>query len=116
MSRITQYIGLNDYAEAFVAKALKVETYPLCKGMFGEDVLGRIYHMPPPDGPNKAWIFKEVVQATPWSSGPMIFTHLEATLVKESGTEFSGGFYFSWMIDPTVHEQEYDQATGRMYV
>jgi hypothetical protein len=118
MSRTTQYIGLNIYALNYVRNAIRTETYDMTTGMFDEPVHGTIYHMPPPKGPNKALIAKEVVQATPWSSGMMIFTHLKLTLVKESDEEVDyGDVAFSWMVDPSLgYEQEYDLATGRFYV
>ncbi len=117
MSRSTQYIGLNDYAKKWVEKAIKTETYEMTTGMFDEPVMGTIYHMPPPDGPNKALIAKEVVQAAPWSSGVMFFTHLKLTLIKESGQELDMSEAFSWMTDPSLAgSQEYDPATGRFYM
>jgi len=114
--RTTQYIGLNKFATDYLSKAISTEQYEMTEGMFGEPVTGTIYHMPPPKGPNKALVCKEVVQATPWSSGMMIFTHIEATLVKGSGQELNHGTWFSWISDPSVSDMEYDVETGRMYV
>jgi hypothetical protein len=114
MSRSTQYVGLNKYARNFVANAIKVEEYDMTTGIFGEVIKGHIYHMNPPQGPNTKYIFKEVVQTTLWSSGPMIFTCLAVTLVKECGQRLKSGKYFQWMLDPTVNE--YDIETGRYYV
>lgn len=118
MSRSTQHIGLNKYAGEWVHDAIRTEGYSMCKGMFDEEVIGTIYHMPVPEGPNKALIAKEVVQDAPWSSGPMIFTHLQVTLVKENGQELDMGCYFSWMFDPRLLRYsgdgtEYDYETGR---
>lgn len=115
MSRTTQYIGLNEYALAWVNNSLCEAEYEMTHGIGDEPVYGAIYHMPPPDGPNKALIAKEVVQHEVWSSGPMIFTHLEITLVKESGQEIPMGYYFSWMTDPSL-SCEYDFETGRVYI
>ncbi len=115
MGRSTQYIGLNRYAKSFIKNAIKVESCLVTEGMFGEPVGGNIYHMPPPDGPNKLWILKEVEQDAPWSSGPMIFTCLHSTLVKEDGEKIDCGLLFRWMEDPTV-TNEYDYETGRYYV
>src|ERR1700761_5780168 len=111
MSRSTQYIGINKFAEDYVTQASKVETYEMTTGMFDEPVLGSIYYMPPPPGPNKALIAKEVVQVEPWSSGPMIFTHLQLTLVKECGQEINMGIAFSWMLDPSMAGSEFDSDT-----
>jgi hypothetical protein len=116
MSRCTQYIGLNDYAKNYIKDALSVETYNMTKGMFDEIIKGNIYHMPVPDGTNKDLILTEVIQDSPWASGPMIFTCLEAMLIKENGQRINMGIYFWWMIDPNVKDQEYDTTTGRYYV
>ena len=111
MSRLTQYIGLNNLAREFIKNALSVETYPMTEGMFEEIIKGHIYHMPVPEGPNAEYIFKEVVQASPWSSGPMIFTHLQCTLTKEIGQVCDMGEYFSWMRVPDS-DVEYDPDLG----
>lgn len=112
MSRYTQYIGLNKYAEEYVKNAISAEKYEMAKGIADEPVYGHIYHMPVPEGPNKSFTLTETVQANPWSSGPMFFTHLVGKLVKECGQELEMGPYFSWMVDPSL-ENEYDNATGR---
>jgi hypothetical protein len=111
MSRSTQYIGLNNLARNYVKSALSVEKYEMTEGMFDEKIMGHIYHMPVPKWPNKEYIFKEVVQFTAWSSGPMIFTHLQCTLVKEIGQVCDMGEYFSWMkiVD---EDAEYDPDMG----
>lgn len=115
MGRTTQVIGLNNYARLWIKSAIKVETYQMTEGMFNEPVGGRIFHLPP-KGLNKALIAKEVVQVVPWSSGPMIFTHLQVTLVRKGGEQVVDmGFHYSWMVDPML-ETEYDSETGRYYV
>jgi hypothetical protein len=82
-------------------------------GMFGEEV------------PLGEWTIKEGVElaslkyisnvkeeefAAPWSSGPMIFTHLRFA-------DDKGGFYYcyEWWTDPT-EEDEYDREKGCFYV
>jgi len=111
MTRSTQYIGLNNLARDYVKNALSVEKYEMTEGMFDEKIMGRIYHMSVPEGPNKEYIFKEVVQFTAWSSGPMIFTHLQCTLIKEIGQVCDMGEYFSWMHVPDS-DVEYDPDLG----
>ena len=115
MSRSTQYIGLTDAAEEWVKGAIGTEQYPMTRGMFDEPIMGTIYHMPAPEGPNKELIAKEVVQAEPWSSGPMIFTHLELILVKECGQMLKHGFIYSWVEDPTC-KSEFNSAKGVYWV
>ena len=116
MSRSLQYIGLNKYAEDFVSKAIRVEETEVLYNVWNAQVIGRRYYMPTPDGPNKEWYFEEVVQASPWSSGPMVFTNLKSVLVKECGQVIVDEGYFSWMIDPSLRGVEFDKYTGRYYV
>jgi hypothetical protein len=112
--RTTQYIGLTSAAQRWVEGALRKETYEIYKGW--ENVYGSVYYMPPPEGPNKVLVAREVVQASPWSSGPMIFTHLLITLIKDSGQEIDCGFYYSWVVDPMSKESEYDPDLGTFFV
>ena len=117
MSRSTQYVGLNHHALNLVKDAFKREEYEMTTGMFEEPVSGTIYHVLPPPGPNKALKYVEVVQTTPWSSGPMIFTHLKAVLTKECGQEIETGECCSWILDPSLEDtSEVDYVTGRYYV
>lgn len=116
--RMTQYIGLNDYAKKLVANAIRVETNPaMTEGMFEEKVPGKIY-VCSADGANVETIYEEVCQDAPWSSGPMIFTCLKVTLVKKSGQKLDMGNVCEWIVDPGVREEhgEYDEKTGRYYV
>jgi len=115
MSRSTQYIGLNRFADELVQNATNVEDYVMTRGMFDENIRGAIYHMKPPEGPNVALKYIEEVQAVPWSSGPMIFTHLRRILTKECGQVLDMGLVCSWMVDPSLMT-EYDYETGRYYV
>lgn len=121
MSRSTQYIGLNKFAAELVASAIKIEYYEMTTGMFDEPINGRIYYMPVPyPDVNESFVYKEVVQEVPWSSGPMIFTYLKEILTKKSGQvlglDDDDGSICSWMVDPNVKPAEYDYATGRYYV
>lgn len=121
MSRTTQYVGLNKYAQDYVKNAVRVEEYPMTHGMFNEVVMGNIYHMEPPKGPNKEYRLVEVVQIAPWSSGPVILTCLKSVLVKECGQvieDDQGYEFFRWMMDPSLSEKhiEVDYETGRYYI
>jgi hypothetical protein len=121
MSRTTQYIGLTLAAIEYANKhSIREEEYEMTTGMFDEPIIGKIYHLPVPAGPNKEFYLKEVVQTSPWSGGPMIFTHLRPILVKERGQviEVTEDNYFSWVVDPSLGEThtEYDMGTGRYYV
>ncbi len=119
MGRSTQYVGLTHAAMVYVERAVRVESYVMTHGMFDEEIHGYIYHLAPPDGPNKACYLKEEVQTEPWSSGPMIFTHLREYLVKECGQVLDmGDPYFSWVIDPGLKDRhtEFDQELGTYYV
>lgn len=115
MSRATQYIGLTSDAENWVSHALSHRMYTMTDGMFGEGIPGRIFEMPLPPGPNIKYTAIEVVQAAPWSSGPMIFTHLKVVLTKECGQEQEHGIAFSWVWNPVL-EGEFDFDSGQMNV
>jgi hypothetical protein len=113
--RTDQYIGLTNDAKAFVSKATSVETYEI-EGAWNSITLS-VYHMPPPEGPNKELICREVVQASPWSGGPMYFTCLEATLVKENGSTCEMSKLFEWVVNPMLPRgQEFDEVKGHYYV
>lgn len=114
--RTTQFIGLNDYARKWLEqrKLLYQTTVIIGYGMFEEPIHGLVCHLES-DYPDVNVYLKisEVIQASPWSSGPMIFTHLKAELQKKEGSLCDMGFYFSWMMDPSLKGQEYDYETGR---
>lgn len=100
--RTTQYIGLTGAGAKFVSK-LRPLNVPEHKttGMFGEDV------------PLGTWtdgihVFKEIVQLKPWSSGPMIFTCIEAQYFEKQRI-------FEWMEDFNVIG-EFNQPQGTYYV
>ena len=116
--RTTQYIGLTSQAIKWVMLALSTEDYNMTSGMFDEKIIGKIYNMSVPKGPNSKLIAKEELQASPWSSGPMLFTHLHLILIKENGQEVDMGLVFSWVLDPSLSGtgQEYDPISGHYYV
>jgi hypothetical protein len=117
MSRETQFIGLTDRATRLVASAVKTETYDgMTTGMFGESMPGRIFTMP--DSALVPYKYKEVVQDSPWSSGPMIFTHLIPYYKDGGGHSFRGRACCSWVLDPSLQEEnvECDSVTGTYYV
>ena len=116
--RTTQYIGLTDDAKKWVEKAINKKEIKIGTGMFEEDICGLQYDMPVPEGPNTRCIAKEVIQIMPWSSGPMIFTHLHILLVKECKQKISMGRAFSWVLDPSLTEKglEYDSVSGHYYL
>lgn len=102
--RCTQFIGLTQAAELFVSNLDPQPSRTKARGMFDEEI------------PLGSWtdgtaVYNEVVQATPWSSGPMIFTKLRQVL--------RGDTYFDlycWVMDPTVEGQEYDPEKGTFWV
>ena len=113
--RTTQYIGLTDAAAQWVKNATRSESVQITTGMFDEPVMGKKYWMPVPKGPNIEYTAEEVVQASPWSSGPMIMTHLKLTLVKESGQVLDMGFAYSWAFAPGM-VAEVDAGSGHYCV
>ncbi len=72
---------------------------------------------------------KEVVQAEPWSSGPMIFTCLELIWTNDSGQDFKTRC-LEWVMNPLLsrytklalnldsssYPEEYDEKKGEYYV
>lgn len=103
MSRSTQYIGLNERAEAFLKnnKSKKLCDYQGDTGMFDEPMYYGIYEVkvkfqdhsfsyPDEDGKEtnvfentETKTFVEVTQCAPWSSGPCYFTYLKNILTGE---------------------------------
>jgi len=129
--RCTQYIGLNKYAKDWLDKQEIIKTEPkMIPGMFGEDVPLTIYHIKPKDkdcpSPNEKYTAVECISASPWSSGPMIFTYLHVSMIKKDCDFFEKdedricewGEFFHWICDPGLQDEdiEYDYETGRYYV
>jgi len=54
---------------------------------------------------------REILQANPWSSGPMLFTCLE--LESENGFKAQ---IKKWDEDPDLLEQQFDYESGRFWV
>jgi hypothetical protein len=120
MSRSTQYIGLTDSAEEFVTKYCeRIPTENKTSGMFGEDVpLGEWkLNEAAKESFASSWarkdtlVVQEVVQTSPWSSGPMIFTCLMF-----AGED--GDYMFTWVLNPLLKLEhlEYDEKTGTYWV
>ena len=100
--RQTQFIGLTQDAKDFLKTCERLdEIENFTFGMFDEPIA------------LKAWvdlsgnIYTETVQVSPWSSGPMIFTHLE----DEAETPL-----FSWMLDESIRGHEYDRKEGIYWI
>ncbi len=121
--RTTQYVGLNKFAQNLVKNSTRREINPrMSVGMFEEDVSGQVFFVEPPESEqdfNEYYKYTEVEQASPWSSGPMIFTCLKWEIKKKSGEMLDVGLVCQWILDPgldrSVHG-EYDSASGRYYV
>ena len=103
MSRTDQYIGLTRAAESYVSGRNKLKTTPL------EGVFGNSFELGVWAGDDGATLV-EVLQASPWSSGPMYFTRLKL-LFDNSGYVY----IFDWVLDPTV-ETEVDYERGHYWV
>lgn len=139
MSRSTQYIGLTKAADDFIKKGFTPELDNLqvlerkyndkdiywekrsAAGMFDEEI------------PLGTWrrtfsgrdvLIREVLQTSPWSGGPMLFTCLEIDFGNgnnwdkpgdEKYDQTSVAVCFQWIDDPTVTD-EYDDVTGRMWI
>ena len=104
MSRSTTFVGLTKKAKEYTNKLLSVPSKNVSYGMFDEEI------------PLMSWLdgdvlVEEVEQCVPWSSGPMIFTHL-----KVSTYEGGYGFIHSWVFDPSLDPYaihgEYNETEG----
>ena len=102
MSRIDQYIGLTRDAETYVSGLERVGDGQL------EGAFGNTFQM-------GIWLsldgrITEIVQATPWASGPMFYTCLRL--------EFNGGGWcriFCWVLNPTLKDTYHDYARGHYW-
>jgi hypothetical protein len=110
--RETQYIGLTKLAEDYVSNLKELESDTSTFGMFDEDIPLRRWEMPEDYKYNREGeCIREVVQATPWSSGPMIFTCLEF--------DFGNGgkvIFCQWIDYPNIKDQECDREKGMFWV
>ncbi len=120
--RTTQFIGLTKRAQEFLAKncILVENSENITTGMFDEPIpLGTWQHR------KTEKIYYEVVQAEPWSSGPMIFTALRKGDKDFLGFE-EGNFLdncmnnnskllFTWREDKNV-KNEIDFENGKFWV
>lgn len=106
--RTTQYIGLTKDAQRFV-KYMAPKRIVITQGMFDEDVLGCEY-VPQMASAHEGTIFREIVQAEPWSSGPMIFTCLLNTQTGEK--------MFEWINENCSNGEwnEFSEEEGKFYV
>ncbi len=106
MSRTDQWIGLNKAGTEWLKKQKDIHysenPIGMCafkhKPIFGKEVI------------IEDTIYRECVQAAPWSGGPMYFTHIA---VIKNGKITS--FMFSWKEDKNVI-YEYDFENGTFYI
>lgn len=111
MSRTTQFIGLTNDASQYVANLRQLESDTHTTGMFDEEIPLRKWDAPEEfQHPDRDACVREVVQAEPWSSGPMIFTCLELDFGNGGKGEF-----LQWIEDPNVRG-EVDQERGRFWI
>lgn len=112
MGRSTQWIGLTQVAQEFVDGLESLPSDAEAQGMFEEIPLGRwkIHPCFLRSTEREGACIREVVQASPWSSGPMLFTCLEVDFGNGAKSQI-----FQWIDDPLL-EGEFDQSTGRMWV
>jgi len=103
MSRTDQYIGLTRAAESYVSERERLATTPL------EGAFGNSFDLGTWAGDNGS-VLKEVVQAAPWSSGPMYFTCLKMDWGNGSFAKI-----FCWVLDPTI-KSEFDYERGHYWV
>lgn len=113
--RTTQYIGLTNRAKEFLKTCVEVESKSSTFGMFDEQIPLGTWECT--SKYEQKWRFTEVLQMSPWSSGPMLFTHLKWELVRKDGKCESMGYCFSWSVNPALMGgQELDYVKGEMCV
>lgn len=101
MSRFTQIVGLTNKATSFVADFKEVKSDSFTSGMFDEKIPLRKWKHP------EIGFVREILQDSPWSSGPMLFYCLEWDY--GNGAKFQ---IFQWVVDPTVKtELDYEKGT-----
>lgn len=101
--RMTQIIGLTNAAKNFVSGLNEVDSDTHTIGMFDEKIKFRRWEYE--DG-----YIREKLQASAWSSGPMLFYCLEYDFGNGSGAEI-----LQWVTDPRV-EDEADHERGAFWV
>jgi hypothetical protein len=111
--RTTQYIGLTATAAKAMAAFEPIRSYKgslyaeevkpyVTIGMFGEEI------------PLGMWmddlgnVYREVLQASPWSSGPMLFTCIEVNGILPEK--------WKWMEDLLLTTETVDKLNGRYFV
>lgn len=125
MSRSTQYIGLTNLAKEVVQDAYKVEPIDNNIGMFDEGIpLRRFFRHPDCPDVNEYYLYEEVVQDAPWSSGPMYFTCLHWYIKKLSPMQENNGLcdmglICQWVYNPLLKSKglgEFDEVNGHYQV
>lgn len=103
MARSTQFIGHTADVAAFLETCEKLEKCGEVTGMFDEHVCDLHKYK---DKYGNVW--KERIQAEPWSSGPMIFLCIQGEF---DGTTQTKG----WTVNSSL-KGEYDPVAGEYYV
>jgi hypothetical protein len=106
MARLTQYIGLTKRAMMFVAGLQLLSTERTVHGTCGEIITLKEWLGEPAFSAGS--LIREVVQATPWSSGVMMFTCLEVEYPNGERKQFA-----QWITFPDV---EFDKEAGTFWV
>jgi len=119
--RCTQYIGLTDRAKEYVKDLKEMESDESTHGMFPDVEVIKLRRWDVPEKfKGDIWpdrCIREVVQAVPWSSGPMIFTCLEVDLANCLNDPKAARIkILEWIHDPSVEGSEFDAETGRFWV
>jgi len=113
--RTDQWVGLTSDAEKYVKGLEVIEEDRYVLGMFENKLPLRTWKKPityPSGDKGKDMIIREILQASPWSSGPMYFTQIELDYQ-------NGGIIkcYEWVADPMLYGlSEFDQETGKYWV
>lgn len=119
--RCSQYMGLTQQAQNWLKENVQItpeHICPTCRHRRGGDIVKTQWNMDDHRDPFSAPPLyeyglkdgskvREVIQCSPWSSGPMYFLCLETP---------EGNRLFEWVEDRSVKDQEYDPVSGKFWV
>jgi len=110
--RTTQFIGLTKLAQEYVQDLKELESDTATFGMFNEKIPLRKWDAPAEEKEYRDNVcIREVVQVSPWSSGPMLFTCLEIDWDNGATSQIC-----QWITHTAMRGQEYDTDKGQFWV
>lgn len=111
--RTDQFIGLTKKAQEFVKDLEELpNARKILEGAFGNNFELGAWEMPSKENsPVEEYIIREILQASPWSSGPMFFTCLEVDF--QNGARIQ---IYQWIDVLNYYGPEFDREKGEKCV